>query len=114
MKIVVVYTADGPGLEKGQEFPIKRIGSTTIGREAGNDIILPQIRGGHIDRELGVFKRGLRGITYRDLGSQNGTLITRGEGYNNIDVLRDGETKLENGNRLRLGGPTSIIVEAQD
>jgi len=86
MKLVVVYTAGGPGLEEGQEFPIKRIGSTTIGREAGNDIILPQIHGGHIDRQLGVFKRGLRGITYRDLGSQNGTLVTRGKGYNNIDV----------------------------
>ena len=114
MKLVVVYTAGGPGLEEGQEFPIKRIGSTTIGREAGNDIILPQIHGGHIDRQLGVFKRGLRGITYRDLGSQKGTLVTRGKDYRFIKPLRGEEIKLEKGDQLRLGGVTGIIVKLQD
>jgi hypothetical protein len=84
----------------GQEFLLERP-STTIGREAGQAIVLsdPSVSRTHARIELGP-----AGATIVDLGSTNGTML-------NGQPLRTSGAPLGNGDRIQIG---TVVLEYLD
>jgi hypothetical protein len=90
----------GAGAEPPQEIELDA-GATTIGRSPANTVMIddPSISGTHCE----ILREG-EAITVKDLGSTNGTFI---------DGRRIGASRLEPGQRLRLG-TVELTCEAGD